>query len=483
MNEVVAIELQLDGGGSVKQVEKLEDALKEVNNTSSSLKIEEKFEKLNTTLDTTTTTFGEMSQAIEAYKTIALNAGRESPVGKEALARAAELKDKIADLDREVDNLANDGRNLQAALQIGASVTAGYQAFAGVTALVGDENEELMQTMVKLQAAQSVLTNIEQIRLNLEKESFLMIKAKAIQTKLLTAATWAYNLAVGGGAKVMKLFRLALISTGIGALVVLVGYLISKWDDWKDSIMAIIEFAFAPFIKVLQWLGVIESDLEKQRREAAEAYLNDLKKQQEAGLKGKYAHHAAMVEAMDESVGRVRKALKEKGIADNTVVIVLSDQGGAYTNAPLSGGKKGGNTLGEGGARVPFMIYYPKITSPNSVTNVPVQSIDLYPTLVEIASGRTHNNEDIQGVSLMPLLKGREIDKRNLYFFRSYEDQYAAVISGDWKLVKYHSGKFQLFNVTEDISEQNDLIGTGLAIENELKINIAAWEEEAVPQY
>lgn len=313
MNEVVAIELQLDGGGSVKQVEKLEDALKEVNNTSSSLKIEEKFEKLNTTLDTTTTTFGEMSQAIEAYKTIALNAGRESPVGKEALARAAELKDKIADLDREVDNLANDGRNLQAALQIGASVTAGYQAFAGVTALVGDENEELMQTMVKLQAAQSVLTGIEQIRLNLEKESFLMIKAKAIQTKLLTAATWAYNLAVGGGAKVMKLFRLALISTGIGALVVLVGYLISKWDDWKDSIMAIIEFAFAPFIKVLQWLGVIESDLEKQRREAAEAYLNDLKKQQEAmeemgkAVDDRYSHEIAKAKAVGEETYELEK--------------------------------------------------------------------------------------------------------------------------------------------------------------------------------
>jgi len=65
-----------------------------------------------------------------------------------------------------------------------------------------------------------------------------------------------------------------------------------------------------------------------------------LQKYKEAGLKGKYAHHAAMVEAMDESIGRVRKAIKEKGIENNTVIIVMSDQGGAYTNAPLSGGKK-----------------------------------------------------------------------------------------------------------------------------------------------
>ena len=208
-----------------------------------------------------------------------------------------------------------------------------------------------------------------------------------------------------------------------------------------------------------------------------------LKKYQDAGLKGKYAHHAAMVEAMDESIGRVRKAIKDKGIADNTVIIVMSDQGGAYTNVPLSGGKKGGNTLGEGGARVPLLINYPGVTKANTETNIPVQSIDLYPTLMEIASGKKYENNDIQGVSLMPILKGNTIEERSLYFFRSYEDQYAAVLSGDWKLIKYHSGKFQLFNVTKDISEQKNLIGTGLAIENQLKTNIAAWEAEAVPEY
>jgi arylsulfatase A-like enzyme len=208
-----------------------------------------------------------------------------------------------------------------------------------------------------------------------------------------------------------------------------------------------------------------------------------LKKYQDAGLKGKYAHHAAMVEAMDESIGRVRNAIKEKGIEDNTVIIVLSDQGGAYTNAPLSGGKKGGNTLGEGGARVPLLISYPGVTKENTETNTPVQSIDIYPTLVEIASGKKYENPEIQGVSLLPLLKGNSIKKRNIYFFRSYEDQYAAVISDNWKLVKYHSGKFQLFDVEKDISEQNNLIGKGLKIEETLKKDILNWEAEAVPAY
>lgn len=206
-----------------------------------------------------------------------------------------------------------------------------------------------------------------------------------------------------------------------------------------------------------------------------------LKKHQEAGLEGKYAHHAAMVEAMDESVGRVRKALEDKGIADNTVIILLSDQGGAYTNAPLSGGKKGGNTLGEGGARVPLIIKYPGVTKANTETDIPVQSIDLFPTIIEIASGKKYKDDQIQGVSLLPILKGKSIKTRNLYFFRSYEDQYAAIISGEWKLIKYHSGKFHLFNVVKDISEQHDLIGKGLEIETKLKKEIAAWEQQAVP--
>ena len=197
----------------------------------------------------------------------------------------------------------------------------------------------------------------------------------------------------------------------------------------------------------------------------------------------KYEQYAAMVSALDESVGRVRKALEEKGIADNTIIILLSDQGGAYTNAPLSGGKKGGNTLGEGGARVPLTILYPGVTKPNSVCETPVQSIDLFPTLVEIASGKKCKDKQINGVSLMPLLKGKTIKKRNLYFFRSYEDQYAAVINGDWKLVKYHSGKFELYNVVKDISEKNNLIGTGLKMEATLKKQLAKWEHKAVPTY
>ena len=208
-----------------------------------------------------------------------------------------------------------------------------------------------------------------------------------------------------------------------------------------------------------------------------------LKKYQAKGIEGKYAHHHAMVEAMDESVGRVRQALKDKGIADNTVVIVLSDQGGAYSNAPLRGGKKGGDTLAEGGARVPFMIYYPGVTMANTESFVPVQSIDVFPTVIEIASGKKCQDKQIQGVSLMPLIKGGTLKERNLFGFRSYEDQYASIVNGDWKIIKYHSGKYQLYNVAKDQNEQHNMIGKGLKVEKKLKKALVKWEKKAVPAF
>ncbi len=208
-----------------------------------------------------------------------------------------------------------------------------------------------------------------------------------------------------------------------------------------------------------------------------------VEKYKKEGLEDRFANYAAMVTAVDESVGRVRKALKEKGMAENTVILLISDQGGYFDQAPLSGSKTGGNTLGEGGARVPFIIDYPGLTKPNTTTDIPVQSLDIYPTLIEIASGEPCNDDWIDGESLMPIIKGGTLAKRNLYFFRSYEDQYASVISGDWKLVKYHSGKFELFNVRDDISEQHNLIGENLEQESTLKKELAAWEAEAVPAF
>ena len=203
------------------------------------------------------------------------------------------------------------------------------------------------------------------------------------------------------------------------------------------------------------------------------------------GLSKIDAEYAAMVSVMDESIGRIRNALKLKGIEKNTVLIFISDQGGAFKNGQLRGGKKGGDALAEGGARVPMMIHYPGVTKPNTTSDIPVQTIDVFPTLMEIATGSKYKNRNIQGKSLMPIIKGvvnKKLAKRCLYGFRSYEDQYCSVVSGDWKIIKYRSGKFEMYNVKKDISEENNLIGTGLKEERRLKKQLLNWEQEAVKQ-
>lgn len=205
-----------------------------------------------------------------------------------------------------------------------------------------------------------------------------------------------------------------------------------------------------------------------------------IERYKQLGWDDRYANYGAMVTAMDESVGRIRKALKEKGIADNTVILFISDQGGFFTNYPLRG-QKIGNTLGEGGARVPFILYYPGVTTPGTICETPIQTIDVFPTLMEIASGTHYTNDRIQGKSLMPLVREEEFPERNLYFFRSYEDQYAAIISGDWKLIKYHKGPDELYNIKKDQSEINNLINVETETAKRLKEALKRWEEEAVP--
>ena len=115
----------------------------------------------------------------------------------------------------------------------------------------------------------------------------------------------------------------------------------------------------------------------------------DLVKHFEAkGLSGKYAHYAAMIKAVDESIGRVRNALKKKGIEKETIVIFLSDQGGYFENPPFHGGKRI-DTLYEGGARVPFIFHWPGVTQPGAKNNSVVQSTDLF----------SHSGRDCRGRS------------------------------------------------------------------------------------
>ncbi len=199
------------------------------------------------------------------------------------------------------------------------------------------------------------------------------------------------------------------------------------------------------------------------------------------GLTGAYAQFAAMVTALDESVGRIREALEKAGLADNTIIIFTSDQGGAFSNAPLRGGKMGGDTLAEGGSRVPLIIYDPMMNLAGQTCDTPVMTYDLYPTIMELAEKAPCHDKQIDGVSLIPLLKGQSIAKRDLFMIRSYEDQNDAIIDGAWKLIKYRSGKLQLYNVVDDISETKNLIDQYPDKKASMLKRLERWEREAIP--
>ena len=192
------------------------------------------------------------------------------------------------------------------------------------------------------------------------------------------------------------------------------------------------------------------------------------------GLSHKEAQYAGLVEGMDKSLGDLMDYLEVKGIAQNTVIIFMSDNGG-YTigrtnkNYPLSEGK---GSLKEGGIREPMIVCWPGVTQPATVNVTPVIIEDFFPSILELAGmkGRIHTPQIIDGRSFVAQLKGKQGDqKRPLYFHypNNWGERYettgapqSAVIEGDWKLIYYYESQTSaLFNLKEDISEQQNLIG------------------------
>ncbi len=234
--EEIIFRTEVDTGSTVKDLQDVEKELSNINNESEKMgdNITAKFEELNAKVEAGGLSVREYSKVIREYQSIALEAGRTSPIGQEALQQAGELSDRLGDLRTEVTNLGTDGANMKAALELGSVVTAGYGAVEGAMALVGVEGEKLQETMVKLQAATSVLNGLEQIRASLEKESMLMIKAKAIATNVMTAAQYVYTTAVGTTTGAMKVLRIAMLALPIlliiAGIAALVGWMMSSED-------------------------------------------------------------------------------------------------------------------------------------------------------------------------------------------------------------------------------------------------------------
>ncbi len=197
--------------------------------------------------------------------------------------------------------------------------------------------------------------------------------------------------------------------------------------------------------------------------------------------------YAAMVESTDESVGRVLDKLDELGIAEETVVISFSDNGGytkATSNAPLRHGK---GSAYEGGHRVPLIVRWPGGMDSGTVCSVPVMSTDFYPTLLEACGLSPMPGQHRDGLSLMPLLNGSGSIRREALFWHyphyHFSTPYAAVRKGDYKLIEYfESGRTELYDLSNDLGERFDLSVKETDKVEELRTDLHSWQNDAGAQ-
>jgi arylsulfatase A-like enzyme len=200
--------------------------------------------------------------------------------------------------------------------------------------------------------------------------------------------------------------------------------------------------------------------------------------------------YGAMIEALDTSFGKIMAHLDKRGLSDNTLVIFTSDNGGfagVSDNRPLRESK---GHIYEGGIRVPLMIRWPNVISPGQLNDTPVISMDFFPTILDACHLEAEPLCD--GVSLTPLFYGKRISRSNIFFhFPNYawhrsNSLAGAVRSGDYKLVRHYiTGGLELYNVTKDLSETNNLAAARPKLAERLNKDLSKWlqqTEAAMPR-
>ncbi len=221
-------------------------------------------------------------------------------------------------------------------------------------------------------------------------------------------------------------------------------------------------------------------------------------------MNGYYSHrhqdnasYAAMVESMDENIGRILNALQRLDIDKNTIVIFFSDNGGLSTgrgpkmptsNLPLRGGKA---WLFEGGIRVPCIVRYPGGVKPGRKIEEPVVSTDLYPTILDLAGLPLKPEQHLDGVSLKPVLSGEKtsLGREAIYFHLPHYHHInsmgpsGAVRAGDFKLIEiFESGQAMLFNLREDIGETRDLANEMPMRTESLRKMLHQWRKDTAAE-
>lgn len=202
-----------------------------------------------------------------------------------------------------------------------------------------------------------------------------------------------------------------------------------------------------------------------------------------------HAVYAGMVEAMDLAIGKVINAVERLGLADRTVVVFTSDNGGLSTsegsptsNVPLRAGK---GWFYEGGIRVPLIVRAPGVAKAGTICPEPVFSADFYPTFLELAGLPARPTQHTDGLSLVSLLKQQGSFKRNTIYWHypHYGNQGgspgSAMREGDWKLIEFaEDNRAELFNLREDIGETRDLASQMKTRVAEMRQKLHAWQRD-----
>lgn len=203
--------------------------------------------------------------------------------------------------------------------------------------------------------------------------------------------------------------------------------------------------------------------------------------------------YAAMVEHLDNSVGRILKKLGDLKLEQNTLVVFFSDNGGLYkpfggysgdkqpvmTNAPLRDEK---GTLYEGGVREPLIVRWPGVIKAGTTCSEPVTSVDFYPTFMEIVGAKGDANHTLDGRSILPLLWQTGTLRRDAIYWHyphyHHSRPAGAIRRGDWKLIEfYEDGRLELYNLKDDIGEKENLAAKMPEKAAELQGRLAAWRK------
>lgn len=208
-----------------------------------------------------------------------------------------------------------------------------------------------------------------------------------------------------------------------------------------------------------------------------------------AGTKQNNPQLAAMLESIDDGVGQIVKALEEAGLRENTLILFTSDNGGELnvtTNGPLRGGK---SELYEGGIREAFIASWPAQIKAGAVSAQVVNTLDIYPTLLDIAAVKPPTDQVLDGVSFASTLKGNaKPQSRTLYWHYPLPKPHflggrsaGAIRSGDFKLIEYFdTGQIELFNLANDLGEKTDLSEKEPAKRARLLSQLWEWRQKTV---